>query len=227
MAHDFLKKLAKAFLDAALKVDHLASPAAALPEVRGTLHPVADQMVDISVHLTQAEQALVSTIFGKELDPTVIIKHRNPDVSPTAAAITRNVNDIIFYRDYWSEEFTRETPFNFGNFVHEVTHIWQAQTNYQGNPGHGDYALHDLAASQKFGDFHSEHQGVIMEDYARRFLHPARQYRRIHDTPENDAQLKRIVEEQFPGAQQLRLAFEARQAAAKNKNPGNDNGPTP
>jgi len=184
--------------------------------------------------LTAGEVALVQSIFGAAVNTAIVTKnfyppssdYYNPDAPKEKIAAVNDKRNIIFYGpDCLSDDYSKGGVIVYGTFVHEMTHIWQRQAI----PGlrllfmscHTyDYALDSRS---RFSDFCIEQQGVIIEDYALRFLHPSHASLRIKNTPENDALLKKVVEEQFPAARETRLALEEQErlktAAANPKSP--------
>ena len=185
-----------------------------------------------SAPLTDGEIALVQSIFGNEVNTAIVKKHFNPvaryevsnnDTIDAAAAVNDQKNVTFYGAEYHSADYSREELINYGTFIHEMTHIWQRQKI-------GGFNLllmschtydYSLDAQSRFSDFCIEQQGIVIQVYAQRFLHPSHVSLRINNTPENDLLLQKVVEEQFPQARITRLALEAQEqlktAAAKTK----------
>lgn len=169
--------------------------------------------------LTENEIAFVQGIFGDEINTAIVRKNfytEHQDLSPgdsteTIASVDDKKNINFYGTEYRSDDYSQEDRLNYGTFIHEITHIWQRQKI----PGlkllfmscH-DYS-YTLDARSRFDDFCIEQQGAIIEDYALRFLHSSHASFRIKNTPENDALLKKVVEEKFPEARKTRLKLEA------------------
>jgi hypothetical protein len=80
--------------------------------------------------LTQGEIAMCRSIFGDAIDyPRVrLIKGKWWPLQPRNAAMAPNGN-IYFHpaAGGWSDDFAREPLLRQGFFIHEMTHVWQAQ----------------------------------------------------------------------------------------------------
>lgn len=163
-----------------------------------------------SAPLTAGEAALVKSIFADQLDTSVVQKYflgYSRDIIPDTAAEVPDGRTIKFYGALnHSLDYSQEGLALYGAFLHEMTHIWQNQQNIIGHCTTYEYVL---APTYRFIDYCREQQADIIQDYARRFLHPDRRSFWIKNTPENDQLLKNIVEEQFPQARLARLAHEA------------------
>jgi hypothetical protein len=82
-------------------------------------------------HLTQGERALVRTMFGHAIDcERVTIRRRkfyplhprNALIAPTGHIYAHPRSDL------WSEDYSQESIGRQALFIHEMTHVWQAQT---------------------------------------------------------------------------------------------------
>jgi hypothetical protein len=189
-----------------------------------------------SAHLSPGEIALVQSIFGNEVNTSIVIKNFSPHhleyfsepdhiLMETRASVNDKKNIIFYGPEYSSDDYSQEDLMLYGTFLHEMTHIWQRQkvsgvTLLLMSCHDYNYALNDQS---RFSDFCIEQQGAIMENYVQRFLHHSHLSLGIKNTPENDALLKKVVEDQFPEARKTRLALEAQQqqkiAAAKTNAP--------
>jgi hypothetical protein len=171
--------------------------------------------------LAKNEIALVQSIFGNEINTAIIRKNfytehhdDNPGDSKETVATVNDTKNIKFYgKEYQSFDYSHEGTINYGTFIHEMTHIWQRQkipglTLLMMSCHTYDYTLD---SNSRFSDFCIEQQGVLIEDYALRFLHRSHTSFHIKNTPENDALLKKVVEDQFPEARKTRLAAEAQE----------------
>jgi hypothetical protein len=80
--------------------------------------------------LTPGEIDLARSIFGEAIDYSQVrlIKGKWWPLQPRNAAMAPNGN-IYFHpvAGGWSEDFARETLSRQGYFIHEMTHVWQAQ----------------------------------------------------------------------------------------------------
>ncbi len=163
--------------------------------------------------LTQGETQLTQKLFGNRIDTTKVklqfFENGPPKlVSDVAKGDTTNI--LIYGRKNASDDYSRDQAGNFGTFVYEMTHIWQNQTEgayTRGNPENSGYPL---SSRWGFSDYGAIQQSQIMEDYARRFLHPDRRSAWLpneygSDRSDTDPFLKALVENQFPEAQQARV----------------------
>lgn len=165
-------------------------------------------------YLTNNERALVLGIFGDQIayvHQMTVDQRRECSKDDYAASVDYN-NKTEFKawgKTYHERDYTQGSLFNFGTFVHETTHEWQHQKEYQHTAGRGKEYDYPIDTSQwSFRHYYSEQQGAIMEDYVRYFLRHDRDTRHLHRTEENLAGLKKIVEDQFPTAKRTREYFE-------------------
>lgn len=164
--------------------------------------------------LSPREQYLVKeffsqTLLGRDMDVTLMRMHFNKIacVSIAAAVPGGDFYNSIYLRRRDSDDFTKDNVVRFGTFMHEMTHNWQhqgfgTQTDYSKGPVR-TFPLH-----RDFEQYGSEQQAHIVEDYARYYLHTAKDTTHRWDRPFYTSQLKRIVEDHFPGAKRLREYFE-------------------
>jgi hypothetical protein len=86
---------------------------------------------DGSRPLTPGEIALARTIFGDAIDYSRVrmVRRKWWPFQPRSVAMAPTGN-IHFHphSDLWSEDFAREPLHRQGLFMHELTHVWQAQT---------------------------------------------------------------------------------------------------
>lgn len=82
--------------------------------------------------LTSGEVTLARSIFGDSVDYSKVglIRGKWWPFQPRNAAMAPNGN-IYFHPDAggWSNDFAREPLHRQGFFIHEMTHVWQAQRN--------------------------------------------------------------------------------------------------
>ena len=80
--------------------------------------------------LTPGEIALARSIFADAIDYSKVrlVKGKWWPFQPRNAAMAPNGN--IYFHPHaggWSEDFANEPLFRQGFFIHEMTHVWQAQ----------------------------------------------------------------------------------------------------
>ena len=80
--------------------------------------------------LTAGEVALVRSVFGDALDPARVrlIRGKFFPFHPRGVAMAP-MGDIYFHPDGggWSDDFSKASLGAQGFFIHEMTHVWQAQ----------------------------------------------------------------------------------------------------
>jgi hypothetical protein len=81
--------------------------------------------------LTPGEIALSRSVFGDAIDYSKVrmVRRKWWPFQPRSAAMAPTGN-IHFHPhgDLWSEDFAAEPLHRQGLFIHEMTHVWQAQT---------------------------------------------------------------------------------------------------
>ena len=81
--------------------------------------------------LSPGEEALAASIFGDSVDyrPVRIVRRSWWPFQPRNVAMAPCGN-IHFHSDsdLWSDDFAAEPPGRQSLFIHEMTHVWQAQT---------------------------------------------------------------------------------------------------
>lgn len=166
-----------------------------------------------SRHLAAGEREAVTKIFGDQLNPDSIRVHFFKDERPDlrSGVVGDNTRDIEFYGEKnTSADFSRDKGSNFGSFIYELTRLWQNKTNGEFTRGDKSALKYELDDETSFVDYGQIQQAKMMEDYARRFLHPDRKSFWREGQPDNsetDPQLEATVEEQFPAATAAREAF--------------------
>lgn len=86
----------------------------------------------LSRSLTAAEIALVQSVFGNAIDCSRVrlILGKWWPLQPANSAMAPDGNIYFHPRGGgWSEDFSREPLGRQGFFIHEMTHVWQAQKN--------------------------------------------------------------------------------------------------
>ena len=84
----------------------------------------------ISRSLTAGEKALVRSVFGDAIDCSRVklVRGKWWPFQPRRSAMAP-MGNIYFHPDGggWSEDFSKESLGAQGFFIHEMTHVWQAQ----------------------------------------------------------------------------------------------------
>lgn len=119
--------------------------------------------------LTAGEVAICRTVFGDAIDYSKVrlIKGKWWPFQPRTSAMAPNGNIYFHPRaGGWSEDFSREMLSRQGFFIHEMTHVWQAQR------GGALYLLllrhpfcrysYDLKAGKPFHHYGVEQQAEIV-----------------------------------------------------------------
>jgi hypothetical protein len=87
-------------------------------------------MSDLSRPLTPGERNLAASVFGDSIDyePVKIVRRAWWPLQPRNIVMAPCGN-IHFHRasDLWSDDFAAEPLHRQGLFIHEMTHVWQAQ----------------------------------------------------------------------------------------------------
>ena len=120
-------------------------------------------------HLTAGEVALCRSMFGDAIDYSKVqlIKGKWWPFQPANAAMAPSGN-IYFHPKAggWSEDFSREALGRQGFFIHEMTHVWQAQ---RGGPLYLPFMRHPfcrysyaLKPGKTFLDYGLEQQAEIV-----------------------------------------------------------------
>ena len=119
--------------------------------------------------LTQREIALARSVFGDTIDyaRVNIVRGRWWPFQPKGIVMAPTGNIHFHPADpRWSDDFAAETLSLQGLFIHEMTHVWQAQK-------HGKYYLplmrhpfcrydYELRAGQRFDRYGLEQQAEIV-----------------------------------------------------------------
>lgn len=184
----------------------------------------ADYPVVRSERLTVDEAALILGIFGDELNISKVRKDftaaQKPGTKPTyyIPAQTFGAKSIKFYGPHYTEADYSKTvsDFNYGTFVHEMTHIWQNQNpDPRKKEKNNSVYTYALSENSRFEDFGEEQQAALIEDYARQFLRARRgaykgTYLPSHGPDKQKTPLvllRKVVETRFPQARKTRLAL--------------------
>jgi hypothetical protein len=161
--------------------------------------------------LTSGEAAFVKSIFGDEVDTARIKKYYSPKEKPgtekgfVIPAETFGDDSIKFYGpNYYEADYSKaRNIFDFGTFIHEMTHIWQNQNKIACKllPENTDIYNYTLKPLSTFDDFGWEQQAKIIENYSRLYLYP-------NPTEVADPLLQKVVEAKFPQAAKARLKLQ-------------------
>lgn len=197
-------------------------------------HPLSATAPLKDVPLTRGEEDLARSVFGDEIDYSKLHKNFNKGASNSSKDTHEHVDAVASVAgttgiDFWrtkthSSDYSREQPYIFGVFMHEMTHILQFQKGTIESKYCKTYP-YNLTATSKFDDFCIEQQASIIGDYAMRFLHADQTtpYRlqnysmfnkatRTHDAV-SDALLAKTVEARFPQAKITREGTKAQKPA--------------
>lgn len=175
--------------------------------------------------LTTGEARMIRGIFGSQIDTANLRLRLHPqDYSDIVGSVGADAVADFWGPDNHSKDYSLEKDADkFGTFIHEVTHNWQRQTDWQFTldieDKDKDKYSYPLNAKYKFPEYTTEQQAAIIEDYARRFLHPSHSHTYLNKTYTNpnayDSLLIKVVEDQFPGARQLREQYQRDESAPR------------
>lgn len=87
-------------------------------------------MADISRPLTQGERKLAASVFGSAIDYEPVRIHRRKwfPLQPRHVAMAPTGHIHLHPKgELWSADFAAEPVHRQGLFIHEMTHVWQAQ----------------------------------------------------------------------------------------------------
>ncbi len=87
-------------------------------------------MPDTERPLTEGERALAASVFGAAIDydPVRIRRRKWFPFQPRHVAMAPTGHIHFHPRgDLWCDDFAHEPPYRQGLFIHEMTHVWQAQ----------------------------------------------------------------------------------------------------
>lgn len=82
-------------------------------------------------HLTGPERKLVASVFGNAIDcdPVTVNNHKWYPLQPARFIMAPDGHIWVHpHSDYWSDDYGQADPHLQALFMHEMTHIWQAQT---------------------------------------------------------------------------------------------------
>jgi len=199
------RKLRKIFLAVAMGTSAVISD--------GCHRPIETSPTPRIGALTEGEKTEVASVFGNRVNVDLIVKERGGCIGKDKAMEVFNGTTIHRCGDeFYSPDYSQEKNlFNFGIFMHEMTHIYQFQNGDLGNILlHFNVYGYKLNGKRPFSDYGMEQQAAIIEDYTRLFLYPGQgSTRYLKDTPQNELFLQRIVERQFPEARTARLKVQA------------------
>ena len=168
--------------------------------------------------LTAAEKTLLNGLFGSNIRTSHIkiatYHHTHTDLP--ANVLPQDTQIIRIYgRSNMSEDYSLDhNVFRYGVFIRQATKIAQNQHRHKWHSSGSDTKLYplnidDISQNQTFERYSKPQQAQIIEDYARRFLHPVQTtfHKRNGISNRNcnvDWALINIVEDAFPQAQKLR-----------------------
>lgn len=185
--------------------------------------------------LTTQENGLLRSIFGKQLNTKPIRLHMQPGLLQGDKPGDRYVkvalvyslpflsNDIFFSKDHHSDNYASKNwmenpPENLGYLAHEATHVWQNQNllmktklfcEFNGKDQLAPYH-YELKEGAKFTDYCGEQQAAMVQHYALYYLHPGHIRPAPGEMKGSMAQLRDIVEAQFPQARLTREKLQAK-----------------
>jgi len=120
-------------------------------------------------HLTRGERALAASIFTASIDyePVTVRRRKWFPLQPRNALMAPTGHIFAHPRsDLWSEDYSREAIGMQALFVHEMTHVWQAQTRgklYLPLMRHPFCRYcYSLRPGWRFGDYGIEQQAEIV-----------------------------------------------------------------
>jgi hypothetical protein len=121
--------------------------------------------------LTSGEIRLVGSIVGDQIDlrrVRIYVSRAADRESSDARTFSENCIEFYDGRRFGSADFSKDPDeLKFGNFVHEMTHVWQNQAREAKTASSravGDY-LYELKSNSRFIDYGDEQQAAIVEDY--------------------------------------------------------------
>lgn len=158
---------------------------------------------------TPEEINLANAIFGDEIDVSQIQKHFSNRECDDAHAEYFENNRIVFYgAQRYEENYARASNAgNWGLFIHELTHIWQAQNelNAAEDTTQNSQYSYVLEDNKRLEEYTTEQQGNIIRDYAYMYLQPiSKRYAYAQD----GNLLRTVVEDRLPQASKSRQHIE-------------------
>jgi type VI secretion system secreted protein VgrG len=126
--------------------------------------------------LTSGEIAMVRKVFGSSIDYSIVRVHGHGAYGDNYkdTAVTPD-GQIYFNAENYKEDFSQESTWNQGWFMHEITHVWQHQKGFPvrkvGIKFHAlssdespyNYAVGGFYTS--FPEYNMEAQANLIEDY--------------------------------------------------------------
>lgn len=160
-----------------------------------------------SRHLTTGEIKLAKSMFGTSIDyKKVRIAHKRATPMQPKNGGLCTLNTINMDGDGYCVDYSKETPGMQAFFIHEMTHIWQYQSNALslatkfiseslrfGRKYFEKAYKYDLNASEKFSKYGVEQQACMMEDW---FF--------LKNFPENDKYFGRCINTDMSQKQRLK-----------------------
>lgn len=160
--------------------------------------------------LTDGEKQLVHSIFGDQVDTSIIWIHLSPLAYTDVAGAVASSTEVYFYGHNRSTDFSREDMGKLSTFIHEMVHIWQFQTQRRHTVVVNDLYKYTIEPNARYEQFNIEQQAAMMEDYFLYFTHPDKKTRWLSQSyaaADIDQRMQYViaaVEGHFPGARILR-----------------------
>lgn len=159
--------------------------------------------------LTTGEVKLIRTIFGDQFDTADVWVHLSPTAYRDVAGAVASSHEVYFYGRNRSNDFSQEDVQKLSIFLHEMTHIWQFQTDRRFTVVVNDQYKYAVADGARFADYNIEQQAAMIEDYVLYHLLPDHKMRWLPmscTAQELDAKTQTmlaVVETFFEGARNL------------------------
>lgn len=160
--------------------------------------------------LTPAEVKLIHKVFGDQFETENVWVHLSPTAYKDVAGAVASGREVYFYGRNRSNDFTQEDANAQGVFLHEMTHIWQFQTDRRFTVVVNDQYEYTIEANSRFEDFNIEQQAAMMEDYLLYCMNKDQKLRWLPQSYTKEQLAERTqfmlntVEAFFPGARTLR-----------------------
>ena len=131
-----------------------------------------EEHVAIVRRLTHGEVAMARSIFKDAIDYGTVRVHNKGylwfGLQPDNVAMSPN-GEIFFTKNYFKDDFSRESSANRRWFMHEMVHVWQYQLGYpvriRGAIRIGLDYTYQLDPKKRLKDYNMEAQGDLLADY--------------------------------------------------------------
>ncbi|MDE1152672.1 MAG: hypothetical protein PW788_09060 [Micavibrio sp.] len=170
--------------------------------------------------MTAGEAAIISGIFGREIDTSKVKVRNHPEeYSDVAGTVSDGGGADFWGKSQGAADYSKSDAWHLSIFVHEMTHVWQNQTNWSNTVMEAQVYRYPLEVKYKFNDFSIEQQAAMMEDYTSVYLRKA-EPRWLEDVYGSDYRTKlplliKTVEDRFPGAKALRESYDQKQQVSQ------------